>query len=191
LGITEGLPRRNTIIWEILEIPAVTRNSGVLRSGNSTSGQPYPLLFSSFLNILMAPSYYHNTPRQLGTKWGILRGNQSRAKEAHGLLPLCSFLLVLLLDLLISPTACSPRTHFPPPSPRPYLRWKIRGKASSGLRPATDLEWLCWRAAARSAITWVSIPRFFAARRGWRGHCGGHCSARYALRCSALCVRCF
>jgi hypothetical protein len=147
------------------------------------------LLFfcSCFLNILMAPSYYHNTPRQLCTKWGIIRGNQSRAKEAHGLLPLCSFLLVPLLDLLISPTACSPRTHFP----RPYLRWKIRGKASSGLRPVTDLERLCWRAAARSAITRVSTPRFFAARRGWRGHCRGHCSTRYAIRCSVLCVRCF
>jgi hypothetical protein len=33
------LPGRNTGIPEMLEIPAVTQNSGVLRSENSTSGQ--------------------------------------------------------------------------------------------------------------------------------------------------------
>jgi hypothetical protein len=41
VGNHRNLPGRNTGIPEILEIPAVTRNSGVLRSGNSTSGKPY------------------------------------------------------------------------------------------------------------------------------------------------------
>jgi hypothetical protein len=36
-----NLPGRHTGIPEILEIPSVTRNAGVLRSGNYSSGQPY------------------------------------------------------------------------------------------------------------------------------------------------------
>jgi hypothetical protein len=41
LGNAGSLLGLNTAIPEILEIPAVARNSGVLRSGNSTSGEPY------------------------------------------------------------------------------------------------------------------------------------------------------